>query len=57
MNPNNECAVCSSSADPSISSDFKGNTYVFCSNDCKDEFDKDPEAFAEEEDEIVEEPI
>lgn len=29
-------------------SEYKGQTYYFCSTSCKEEFDKEPEAFANE---------
>jgi YHS domain-containing protein len=28
-------------------SEYQGRTYYFCSESCKDEFDKDPQSFAE----------
>ncbi len=30
-------------------SDYKGQTYYFCSEDCRDSFDKHPEKYAEKE--------
>ena len=36
-------------------SSYEGETYYFCSKDCKTKFDKDPELYAGEEEEEEEE--
>ncbi len=33
--------------DASAQTRYKGATYYFCSEDCKESFDKDPEKYAE----------
>lgn len=32
--------------DPVGTSEYGGNTYYFCSTDCKEEFDENPEDYA-----------
>ena len=34
--------------DDSTSSNYRGETYYFCSDDCKTKFDRSPERFAKE---------
>ena len=40
--------VCGMTVDPKIAgkSEFKGQTYFFCSKGCKAAFDKDPQKYA-----------
>jgi Cu+-exporting ATPase len=43
--------VCGMSVDESsaeATSTYKGKTYYFCSEDCKETFDKEPETYAEQ---------
>jgi YHS domain-containing protein len=40
--------VCGMTVDPktAVKSEYQGQTYYFCSNGCKTQFDKDPAKFA-----------
>lgn len=40
--------VCGMTVDPqtAVKSEYKGQTYYFCSNGCKTQFDKDPDKYA-----------
>ncbi len=41
--------VCNMRVDPNSvteKSDYQGKTYYFCSSECKNEFDKNPDAYA-----------
>ncbi len=39
------CGMEVSEEDAVATSDYKGQTYYFCSQDCKDTFDEDPEVY------------
>lgn len=40
------CGMQIEESDAVGSSEHEGRTYYFCSQDCKDEFDSDPSAYA-----------
>lgn len=40
------CGMTVEEADAAATSEYKGTTYYFCSEDCKEEFDEDPESYA-----------
>ena len=40
------CGMVIETGDAVGTSDYKGNTYYFCSNDCKVEFDSNPDDYA-----------
>lgn len=42
-----ECPVCGMDADPKTApkSEYEGETYYFCGQGCKTNFDKDPEEY------------
>ncbi|HHY12655.1 MAG TPA: YHS domain-containing protein [Firmicutes bacterium] len=41
------CGMNVSDYDKSIRSDFKGQTYHFCSDRCRDAFEKDPQVYTD----------
>lgn len=41
------CKMQISAQDAEAESEYKGRTYYFCSEDCKESFDKDPIRYAE----------
>ncbi len=42
------CGMTIEESDAVGASDYKGKRYYFCSNDCKKEFDDNPEDYAEQ---------
>ena len=42
-----KCAVCGMNVNPTEapSSDYQGRTYYFCSDECKEQFDQDPQRY------------
>ena len=40
------CGMKTEESDAAATSEYKGTTYYFCSEDCKEEFDEDPESYA-----------
>lgn len=40
------CAMKVEPADAAATAEHKGTTYYFCSDDCKEEFEGDPESYA-----------
>lgn len=40
------CGMTIEEADAVGTSEYEGRTFYFCSNDCKEEFDGDPAAYA-----------
>ena len=48
---NQKDPVCGMDVDPDEAagqSDFQGNTYYFCSSECKQKFDQNPQSFAKQ---------
>ena len=41
------CNMTIEESDAVATSDYKGKRYYFCSNDCKKEFDQNPEDYAD----------
>ncbi len=39
------CGMEVAADDAAATSEYKGQTYYFCSQDCKDTFDEDPEVY------------
>jgi YHS domain-containing protein len=42
------CNMTFDSADAAATSEWQGRAFYFCSTDCKEEFDSDPSAYADE---------
>jgi Cu+-exporting ATPase len=42
------CNMRIDSEDAAATSEWQGRTFYFCSTDCKEEFDSDPAAYADE---------
>lgn len=42
------CGMTIEDSEAAATSTYKGETYYFCSKPCKEDFDKDPEAFVSE---------
>lgn len=40
------CGMTIEESDAAATAEYKGKTYYFCSIDCKEEFEQDPEAYA-----------
>ncbi len=40
------CGMTIEEADAAATSEYRGRTYYFCSVDCKEEFDQNPEDYA-----------
>ncbi len=46
------CGMQVDESNPPAKSDYKGRTYYFCSLDCKQTFDNNPEEYVKSEDEM-----
>lgn len=47
------CKMIIEDTDAVATSEYKGTTYYFCSEPCKEKFDKDPEPFLVQGDPVV----